>query len=74
MKYGSDGGFTLVELMIAGAILSILILAFSSYVAYQHIEQKKIQIRSNYMGLENSVKSAATQPRAVQASLEVVDP
>jgi len=74
MKYGDDAGFTLIELMIAGAILSVLILAFSSYVTYQHIEQKKIQIRSNYMGLGNSVAAAATQPRAVQASLEVMDP
>ena len=43
----SNQGFTLVELMVAGVILAVLILAFASFFYQQSRQTKQTEIRQN---------------------------
>ena len=51
----SNQGFTLVELMVAGVILAVLILAFASFFYQQSRQTKQTEIRQNYNQLKASI-------------------
>jgi prepilin-type N-terminal cleavage/methylation domain-containing protein len=58
-------GFTLVELLIATGILSVLLLAFTSYLFYQSRMSKFQTDRESYQSLQTSVLNSAGQEESL---------
>ncbi len=64
---GNDG-FTLVEMMIVGAILSVLMLAFSGYMFQQAKQNKVAESKQNYSQLKANVLNASSQADSLSSS------
>lgn len=64
----SNDGFTLVEMMIVGAILSVLVLAFTGYMYQQARQTKSMSEKQSYNQLKANVLNATTQPDTLTAS------
>jgi len=58
----SNTGFTLVEMMVASGILSIVLLGFSGYMFYQSKMTGNQNSIQNYNYVESNVMKAAGQP------------
>ncbi len=67
-QLGSDSGFTLVELMIATGILSVLMIGFSSYMFYQSKMSKSQESKQSFGYVQSSILNAASQEDAVSQS------
>lgn len=64
----SEEGFTLMELMIVGGILSVLMLAFTGYM-YQQVKQGKNQeAKQTYTQLKTGVLEASSQSESLSQS------
>jgi prepilin-type N-terminal cleavage/methylation domain-containing protein len=70
-----NSGFTIVELLIATGILSVLMLGFSGYMYYQSKMGKMQESKQNYNYVESSILNAAGQEDALIQSekLQVSD-
>ena len=68
MLQKNECGFTLIEMMVAGAMLSIMVLAFSSYMINVSKQQKQIEVKNNMMMLRMQMDAAATDPAAITNS------
>lgn len=67
-KFLNQKGFTLVEMMIVGAIMSVLMLAFSGYM-YQQARQNQNQMtKQNFNQLKSSVMATTTQSDSLTTS------
>jgi len=64
----NESGFTLVEMMIVGAILSVLMLAFSGYMFQQAKQNQVAQSKQNYTQLKANVLNAASQSDTLSSS------
>lgn len=75
LKMKSESGFTLVELMIAAGILSVLMLGFSGYMYYQSRMNKMQESKQSYNNVESGILNAAGQEDALIQSekLQVSD-
>ncbi len=74
-KIRENSGFTLVELLIATGILSVLMLGFTGYLFYQSRMGKIQESRQNFGYVESSILNAAGQEDALSQSekLQVSD-
>jgi len=67
----SNDGFTMVEMMIVGAILSVLMLAFTSYM-FQQAKQNKVQeAKQSYTQLKSNVLNVSSQSDSLGSSATV---
>ncbi len=66
----NQSGFSLVELMIAAAVLSILALAFSGYMQNINIQQRNAQENMDMMVLNNQLNAAAMDAQSIKTSGE----
>ncbi len=64
----NQDGVSLVELMIAAAVLSILALAFSGYMRNVTTQQKNAQENMDMMVLNGQLNAAAIDPQSVLQS------
>jgi len=64
----SQSGFTLVEMMIVGGILSVLMLAFSGYMFQQAKQNKVAESKQSYTQLKANVLSASSQADSLSSS------
>jgi prepilin-type N-terminal cleavage/methylation domain-containing protein len=64
----SNDGFTLIEMMIVGAILSVLVLAFTGYMYQQAKQTKSMSEKQSYNQLKANVLNASAQPDTLTAS------
>lgn len=67
-KKMNSKGFTLVELMVVSAILSVLMLAFTGYMFQQAKQTKASENKQNFTQLKASVLNAASQPDGLTSS------
>jgi len=58
----------MVEMMIVGAILSVLILAFTGYMFQQAKQTKAMGEKQSYNQLKTNVLNASAQPDTLTAS------
>ena len=68
MQKSNAAGFTLIEVMIVGAILSILMLGFAGYMYQQARQSKMMSNKNSYEQLKTNVLNAAGQPESLQSS------
>jgi type II secretory pathway pseudopilin PulG len=66
----NKNGFTMVEVMIAAALLIIVGLAFSSLIFHQGNQQKSMSAKGSFNSLVNSVQNAANNPNVLKKSAE----
>lgn len=66
--WASRAGFTMVEMMIVGAILSVLMLAFSSYMFQQAKQNKNQETKQSYTQLKSNVLNASSQIDSLSTS------
>ena len=64
----NNQGFTLIEMMIVGGILSVLMLAFSSYMFQQAKQNKVAEAKQSYTQLKANVLSASSQADSLSSS------
>jgi prepilin-type N-terminal cleavage/methylation domain-containing protein len=64
----NQDGVSLVELMIAAAVLSVLALAFSGYMRNVTTQQKYAQENMDMLVLNNQMSAAANDPQSVLQS------
>ncbi len=64
----SNDGFTMIEMMIVGAILSVMVLAFTGYMYQQAKQTKAMGEKQSYNQLKTNVMNATTQPETLTAS------
>ena len=67
-KLNSNDGFTMIEMMIVGAILSVLMLAFSSYMFQQAKQNKAQEAKQSYTQLKANVLNASSQADSLSSS------
>ena len=67
-KICSNAGFTLIEMMVACGILSMLMLGFSGYMYYQTRMNKTQENRQNINYVQSSVLDAAGQQETLLRS------
>ncbi len=56
----NQSGFTLVELMVAGAILSVLVLGFATYMYNQSKQQKALDLRRDSSAFKTEIINSIT--------------
>lgn len=61
-------GFTLIEMMIVGAILSVLMLAFTGYMFQQAKQNKTQESKQSYTQLKSNVLNASSQSDSLSSS------
>jgi prepilin-type N-terminal cleavage/methylation domain-containing protein len=61
-------GMTLVEMLIAAAILGIIALAMASLFTQQSHQQSNIQLQANFNSLESSIQSQFANPAVIHQS------
>jgi prepilin-type N-terminal cleavage/methylation domain-containing protein len=61
-------GMTLVEVLIAAAILGILALAMASLFTQQSHQQSNIQLQANFDNLTQSIQSQVANPTVIYQS------
>ena len=64
----SNEGFTLMELMIAGIILAVLMLGFSSYMFQQSKQAKMQETKQSYTQLKANLLNVSSQSDSLTAS------
>ena len=64
----SRSGFTLVELLIATGILSVLMLGFTGYMFYQARMTKLQESNQSFGHMQSSILNATSQEEAVSQS------
>jgi prepilin-type N-terminal cleavage/methylation domain-containing protein len=64
----NQSGFTLIEMMIVGGILSVLMLAFSGYMFQQAKQNKVAEAKQSYTQLKANVLSASAQADSLSSS------
>jgi prepilin-type N-terminal cleavage/methylation domain-containing protein len=64
----SEAGFTLIELMIVGVILSVLMLAFTGYMYQQAKQTKNQETKQTYNQLKSGVLDASSQAESLSQS------
>lgn len=64
----SQDGMTLVELMVAGAIVAIVLVAFSGWLFQNARQTKDLNNTQSYSQLVGGVKDAASQAESVSKS------
>ena len=64
----NENGFTLVEMMIVGGILSVLMLAFSGYMFQQAKQNKVAESKQSYTQLKANVLNASSQADSLTSS------
>ena len=64
----NQSGFSLIELMIAASILSIMALAFSGYMKNVTSQQKNAQDKMDLMTLNTQLSSSAVDPQSIYNS------
>jgi len=67
-KTGSEAGFSLIELMVAGAILGVLMVAFSGFMFQQLKQNKDQQNKQNVNQLTSSVLDTTSQSESISKS------
>ena len=67
-RLASEQGFTLVETMIVTAILSVLMLAFTSYMYQQNKQSKNQEAKQTYTQLKSGVLDASSQAESLSQS------
>ena len=69
----NQSGFSLIELMIAASILSIMALAFSGYMKNVTSQQKNAQDKMDLMTLSAQFSSAAVDPQSIYNSATQIE-
>ena len=64
----NQSGFSLIELMIAASILSIMALAFSGYMKNVTSQQKNAQDKMDLMTLNSQLSSSSVDPQSIYNS------
>ncbi len=64
----NQSGLTLVEMLIAAAILGILALAMASLFTQQSHQQSNIQLQANFDNLTQSIQSQVGNPTVIYQS------
>jgi prepilin-type N-terminal cleavage/methylation domain-containing protein len=64
----SEEGFTLIEMMIVGAIISVLMLAFTGYMYQQTKQTKNQEAKQTYTQLKSGVLDASSQAESLSQS------
>ena len=64
----SRQGFTLIEMMVVGIILSVLMLGFSSYMFQQARQGKTQENKQNYTQLKSNLLNTSSQSDSLTAS------
>ncbi len=64
----SNDGFTMIELMVAGVILALLMLGFSSYMFNQSKQAKQAETKQNYSQLKSNLLNVSSQSDSLTAS------
>jgi prepilin-type N-terminal cleavage/methylation domain-containing protein len=67
-RLSNQNGFTLVEMMIVGAVLAVLMLAFSAYMFQQAKQNKMAETKQTYTQLKANVLNASSQTDSLSAS------
>jgi len=67
----NQSGFSLVEIMVAAGILSIIALALASYMGHLSKQQKLAQDKIAYMQLQTHVTAVANDPQNIVEGSEV---
>lgn len=68
----NQSGLTLIEVMIAAGVLSIIAFAFASYMSSLSQQQKRAQEKITYMQLQTHFNAVATDPQNIFESGEVI--
>jgi prepilin-type N-terminal cleavage/methylation domain-containing protein len=64
----SEEGFTLIEMMVVGAIVSVLMLAFTGYMYQQTKQGKNNEAKQTYTQLKSGVLEASSQAESLSQS------
>ena len=64
-KHLNNSGFTLVEMLVAAGVLSIIVLGFSGYMFYQSKTNNNQTAQQNMNYLQTTVLKASAQPDAL---------
>ena len=64
----SEQGFTLVEMMVVGSILSVLMLAFTGYMYQQSKISKAAETKQSFNQLKANVLNASAQAETLSSS------
>ncbi|MBC7397286.1 MAG: type II secretion system protein [Bdellovibrionales bacterium] len=67
-KLKSNHGFTLVEMMVVAAILSVIMLAFTGYMFQQAKQGKVAESKQSFINLKANVLNASSQPESLSSS------
>jgi prepilin-type N-terminal cleavage/methylation domain-containing protein len=70
----NKNGLTLIEILVASAIMVIISLAFSKMMFHQLNQQKSANAKTTFNGLVNSIQGAANNPRILKNSADAVGP
>ncbi len=68
MSKSNESGMTLVEVLVAAAILGILALAMASLFTQQSHQQSNIQLQANFDNLTQSIQSQIANPTVMYQS------
>ena len=69
----SEAGMTLIEMMIASAIMMVLSLGMATFITNSRRATKAIEVKSNITNLSSNVSALASQPGSVSSSLNVME-
>jgi Tfp pilus assembly protein PilV len=70
----NEKGLTLVEVLVAAAIMMVVALAMSNMMFMQGNQQKSLMAKATFNSLVNNVQNAAENPNVLARSAEAMEP